>query len=85
MRLLELRLVNRGNVTEELGGGRLRLALLRDGRVFATLRPRHRELLPDAAGIAQFPYRGPVRGSVVARIRLGAPLRGPARSFRLRL
>jgi hypothetical protein len=36
-RLLELLLVNRGNVTERLGDDRLRLELVRKGRVFATL------------------------------------------------
>jgi hypothetical protein len=63
----------------------VRLSLLSGGRAFATLRPRHRELLPHSAGIAVFPYRGRVRGPVVARIRLRPPLRGPARWFRLRL
>src|SRR5262249_7387818 len=54
LRLLELRIVNRGNVTEQLGGSRLRLALLRHGRTFATLRPRQLELLPHSTGIAEF-------------------------------
>jgi translation initiation factor IF-1 len=84
-RLLELRLVNRGNVTEELGGDRVRLTLLRDHHAFATLRPRRRELLPHSVGIAVFTYRGPVRGPVVARIRLRSPLRGPVRWFHFRL
>ena len=84
-RLLELRLVNRGNVTEELGGGRLQLSLLRGGDVFATLRARRRELLPHSAGIAEFVYRGRVRGSILARLRFRAPLRGPVRWFHLRL
>jgi hypothetical protein len=81
-RLLELLLVNRGNVTERLGG--LQLALLRGGRTFATLRARRGELLPHSAGIAEFSYRGPVRGSVVARIELRPPVHG-RRSFRIRL
>jgi len=84
-RLLELHLVNRGNVTERLIGDGLRVALLRDGRKLATLRPRTRELLPHSAGIAVFPYGGPLRGAVVARVELRAPIRGPRRSFRLRL
>jgi hypothetical protein len=84
-RLLELRLVNRGNVTAEIGGPALRLSLLRGGRPFATLRPRRLELLPRSAGIAVFPYRGRVRGPVIARIRLRTPLRGPVRWFHLRL
>lgn len=69
-RLLELRLVNRGNVTEELGGPRLRLVLVQGNRTIATLRPRRRELLPHSTGIAEFVYRGRVRGSVVARAEL---------------
>lgn len=84
-RLLELRLVNRGNVTERLGGRGLRLTLLRDGRTFATLRPRRSELLPHSTGIVEFAYGGRVRGAVVARIELRPPLRGPRRSFHVRL
>jgi hypothetical protein len=85
LRLLELRLVNRGNVTEELRGDGLRIALLRGGRGFAMLRPRYQELLPHSAGIAEFVYRGPVRGTTVARVELRPPVRGRRRSFRVRL
>jgi translation initiation factor IF-1 len=84
-RTLELLLFNRGNVTERLGGDGLRLALSSGGRTFATLRPRGRELLPHSPGIAEFTYRGPVRGSVVARVELRLPVHGRARSFRVRL
>lgn len=84
-RLLELLVLNRGNVTERLGADGLRLLLVRAGRTFATLRPRGRELLPHSAGIAEFSYRGAVRGSVVARIELPPPVRGRVRSFRVRL
>jgi hypothetical protein len=84
-RLLELLLVNRGNVTERLGGDRLRLVLRRHGRTLATLRPRRRELLPRSTGIAVFAYRGHVRGKVVARIELRPPVRGLRRSFQIRL
>ena len=84
-RMLELRLANLGNVTERLGGDGLRLTLVREGRVLATLRPRRCELLPHSAGIALFAYRGRVRGPVLARIELRPPLRGPQRSFHLRL
>jgi hypothetical protein len=84
-RLLELRLVNRGNVTERLGGDGLRLALLGGGRRFALLRPRSQELLPHSAGIAVFAYRGRLRGDVVARVVLRPPVRGGRRSFHLRL
>jgi hypothetical protein len=85
LRLLELRLVNRGNVTERLDGNELRIALLRDGRSFATLRPRSQELLPHSAGIVELAYRGPVRGAAVARVELQPPVRGRRRSFHVRL
>jgi hypothetical protein len=85
LRLLELRLVNRGNVTERLAGDGLRVSLLRDGRELVTLRPRSREVLPHSAGIAVFAYRGRLRGEVVARVELRPPVEGPRRSFRVRL
>ncbi|HET7352646.1 MAG TPA: hypothetical protein VFJ11_01180 [Gaiellaceae bacterium] len=83
-RMLELLLVNRGNVTERLDDDRLRLALLSRGRVFATLRPRGRELLPRSVGIAEFAYHGPVRGDVVAQIELRPVVHGLRRSFHVR-
>ena len=73
------------DLVERLGRDGVRLALVRDGRVFSTLRPRRCELLPHSAGIAVFAYRGHVRGAVLARVELPAPLRGASRSFRLRL
>lgn len=85
LRLLELRLVNRGNVTERLAGDGLRVSLLRDGRKLATLRPRSREILPHSAGVAVFAYRGRLRGVVVARVELRSPVTGRRRSFRVRL
>jgi hypothetical protein len=85
-RLLELRLVNRGNVTERLGGSAgLRLELRRHGRELATLRPRPRELLPHSAGIVAFVYRGHVRGKVLARVVLPLSVRGVRRSFLVHL
>lgn len=80
-RLLELRLVNRGNVTERLGANRLRLVLVRDGRILVTLRPRRREILPHSAGIAVFVYRGRARGTVQARVKLHPPRSGHLRAF----
>lgn len=85
IRVLELRLVNRGNVTERLPADGLRLSLLSGGRALATLRPQSRELLPHSAGIAVFAYRGGLGGSVLARVELRHPVRGPRRSFRVRL
>jgi hypothetical protein len=84
-RLLELLLVNRGNVTERLAADRLRLLLLRRGHPFATLRPRSRELLPHSSGIAEFPYRGSVRGNVLAQIEVRPSVHGQRRSFQVRL
>jgi hypothetical protein len=84
-RLLELRLVNRGNVTERLGHDGLRLSLVAHGRTIARLRPRGRELLPRSVGIAEFAYRGRARGPVVARIELRPPVHGQPRAFRIRL
>jgi hypothetical protein len=85
LRLLELRIVNRGNVTERLGGDRLRLALLRHGHAVRALRPRHLELLPHSAGIAVFAYRGPVHGRVLVRVELRPPGSRRLRSFHVRL
>jgi hypothetical protein len=85
LRLLELRLVNRGNVTERLARDGLRLALLSGDRKVATLRPRSRELLPHSTGIAVFAYRGALQGDVLARVELAPPVRGPRRSFRVQL
>jgi hypothetical protein len=85
LRLLELRLVNRGNVTERLVADRLRLRLVRGRRSLATLRPMPRELLPHSAGIAIFPYRGRLRGTVLVRVALSPPLRTPSRWFHARL
>jgi hypothetical protein len=85
LRLLDLHLVNRGNVSVRLGGDALRLVLLRGGRRLRTLRPAPQELLPHSAGIATFTYRGRLRGSVLARVELRSPLRGRQRLFRVRL
>jgi hypothetical protein len=85
LRLLELRLVNRGNVNERLPGDGLRVSVFRHGRKLATLRPRSRELLPHSTGIAAFAYHGRLRGSVLVRVELRPPVRGQRRSFRVRL
>jgi hypothetical protein len=78
-------LVNRGNVTERLGRDGLRLVLSRDGRALVTLRPRRGELLPRSTGLAEFVYRGPARGTVVARIELRPSVPGRRPAFHLRL
>ena len=84
-RLFSLRLANRGNVAERIRGVRLELVLSRHGRAFATLRSRLVDLLPHSAGIAQFAYRGVVRGRVRATVVLRPAAIGPTRSFRVTL
>ena len=85
IRLLELLLINRGNVTERFGADGLRLVLSRNGRPLATLRPRRGELLPRSRGLAEFVYRGSARGRVVVRVALRPSVRGRRRAFHLRL
>ncbi len=81
VRLFSLRLANRGNVAERIGGAGLELALSRHGKPLATLRTRRLDLLPHSAGIALFAYRGAARGRVLARVVLRPATIGPARSF----
>ena len=67
--LLELRLVNRGNVTEEIGrrgcGSRCSAA-----GASSRCAPAAAELLPHSSGLAQFRYVGRVHGAVTARVEL---------------
>jgi hypothetical protein len=81
-RLLSLRLANRGNVAERLGASRLHLVLSQRGAQTKTLRARRLDLLPHSAGIAQFVYRGRMRGRVLAHVVL-RPLDGTSRTFRI--
>ena len=64
-RALELYLANRGNVTESLGRGDVRLTL-RHGADVAQLRADPRDLRPRTVGIVQFRYRGTLAGWVSA-------------------
>jgi hypothetical protein len=84
-RRFSLRLANRGNVAERIGGARLELVLSRHGKRLATLRARLLDLLPRSAGIAQFAYRGAARGRIRATVVLRPPAIGRQRSFRLTL
>jgi hypothetical protein len=85
-RLLELRLANRGNVIETIAAGRLRVTLLRHGRVIAQYVAGRRELLPGTNGIVRVRYRGHIRGLVIARIELWRTAHlWAVRRFRLRL
>jgi len=79
--LFSLRLANRGNVAERIRGARLELVLSRHGTRLATLRARLVDLLPHSAGIAEFAYRGSVRGRVRATVVLRPAKIGRRRSF----
>jgi hypothetical protein len=84
-RLFALRLANRGNVAERIGGASLKLVLSRHGKALATLRARHLDLLPRSAGIAEFPYHGRASGPVLARVVFRPSSIGRPRSFRVTL
>jgi hypothetical protein len=86
IRMLELLVVNRGNVGERLGRDRLALALFQRGRGVAKLRHSGRRLLPRTRGVVLFPYRGRLHGWMTARVALtlGAG-ETRQRSFRIRL
>ena len=80
-RTLLVSVANAGNVTEQLRG-RVAVTLLRGGRALSRLRyGAARELFPGAATVLQLPYRGGVRGRVIAVVRTGAV----TRRYRLRL
>ncbi len=85
-RVLELLVVNRGNVTETLDRSTVRV-VLRHGSTRARLRPEARELRPRTSGLVQAPYRGRLRGWVTAGVRITAEPGGRvvARTFRIRL
>lgn len=82
VRVLEVELANRGNVTEVLPRGRLTVSLLVRGRPAVRLRPGARELLPGSAAIVAARYAGALRGTVLARVDV---LGAPSRTFRVRL
>jgi hypothetical protein len=86
LRVLELVLVNRGNVTEILLRSRVELTLRQPGRGQSRVRSATRELRPGTRGIVQFFYRGPLRGAVTAEVAVALE-RGAVsrRSYRLRL
>jgi hypothetical protein len=84
-RVLDLRVANRGNVTEELV--RVQVAFSRARRRLATLRAAARDVRPHTQGIIEFRLRRPLRGAVSARVVIPAvPGRGAIRrTYRLRL
>ena len=84
-RLLELWIANRGNVTESLWRGRVRIVLTRGGSS-TRLPTAARELRPRTTGLVQLVYRGRLRGSVGVRAELVEPGgRVLRRTFRVRL
>jgi len=85
MRLFELLVANKGNVTETLGRGQVDVVLARAGRTIARLRPVPRELRPRTSGLVQLRYRGSIRGVVAVRVRIAAGRTTVLRTFRIRL
>lgn len=85
MRRFWLRLANRGNVAERIGGSHVELVLSQHGKRIATLRARRFDLLPHSAGIAQFAYGGGAQGEVLARVVFRPATTGAPRSFRVTL
>jgi len=88
LRVLELEVANRGNVTELLQRGRVVVRLSRAGRSLARLVAVPRELLPRSRGLVEIRYRGPLRGPLAARVVVNPAGPGGSvwrRTFRIRL
>ena len=86
LRVIELDVANRGNVTESLDRGDVRLTLRRRAAV-TQVRADPRDLRPRTGGVAQFRYRGPLQGWVTATARIALqPGRPPVgRTYRVKL
>lgn len=85
-RILELGVANRGNVTETLVRGDVRIFLRRPGRR-TSLRADPRDLRPRTHGIVQVRYAGRLRGRVMVRVWIRPEPGRPAvfRVFRVKL
>jgi hypothetical protein len=86
-RVLELRVRNRGNITETLAGIRVAVSRARTGRRLATLAAARRDVRPRTQGILEFCLPRAVRGAVNAYVVIPA-VRGRSvirRTYRLRL
>ncbi len=85
-RVLELLVVNHGNVTETLDRARVRV-VLRHGNARAWLRAEARELRPRTSGVVRLRYRGLLRGRATVRVRIALTPGRPAvsRTFRVSL
>jgi hypothetical protein len=85
---LEVTLANRGDLTERLGRGRVRLTIRRHGRVLAHLLSGPREVFPRSRATESFRYRGRFRGPATALVEIDRPADGVAilrRTYRVRL
>jgi hypothetical protein len=80
VRVLDLALENRGNVSEVLERRAVRVVLLRRGRVVERLPCARRELLPGSRAVLSVTSRA--RGAVSARVEVRGRL---VRTFRVRL
>ena len=76
--VLELTVANSGNVGERLTPRRVRITLLRGGRVIERPRALIRELLPHTRGVVTIPYRA--RGAFRVVVAMG----GARRTFEAR-
>jgi hypothetical protein len=87
VRLLELVVANRGNVTEPVVHARAVVTSTRNGRRIATLVTGVREVLPRTVGLLEFPFRKRLRGLMTVRIVIPSVAgRGALRrTYRLRL
>jgi len=83
--MLELSVTNRGNVTERIGPGRLRVVLLQRGRVVARPHSGRRELLPRSRAVEQIPYGGRLTGQVTVLVELREGVHMIRRRFHLRV
>ena len=86
-RVLELRMANRGNVTETLVGVRATVSRPRARRRLAMLLAPRRELRPHTQGIVEFRLRRRLRGAVTAHVVVPAAGGRSAirRTYRIRL
>jgi hypothetical protein len=87
-RVLEVSIVDRGNVDEWVGARRLSIAVVRNGRVLARPRPVGRRFLARTSGVAVARAPERLRGPVRVIVSLAHPRPGVAmarRNYHLRL
>jgi hypothetical protein len=81
VRVLDVALANRGNVTETLPRGRIAVVIRLRGRS-QRLVARRRELLPHSRGVVSVTYRGRQRGLATATVEIDGRA---VRTFRVRV